>query len=96
MVIIMSDKKIKTIPLDDELLANIGGGTGAGNDCCLQEGEFPRPGKCFNESGSMSGRVLQPACPYCRTWTSLPEGANLVVAHIFECTLYGYVKRDTE
>jgi hypothetical protein len=96
VVIIMTDKKINTIPLEDDKLAGIGGGTGAGNDCDLQEVQFPRPGKCFNESMSISGMVFQQACPYCSIWTSLPEGADLVVAHIFECTLYGYVKRVTE
>ncbi|MDD4238774.1 MAG: hypothetical protein PHT62_09510 [Desulfotomaculaceae bacterium] len=91
----MNDKK-SNMPLEDELLAGIGGGTGAGNGCGLLEEHFPRPGKCFNESRSVSGMVFQQACPYCSIWTSLPEGANLLVAHIFECTLYGYVKRVKE
>lgn len=91
----MNDKK-SNIPLEDELLAGIGGGTGAGNGCGLQEGHFPRPGKCFNKSRSIAGIVFQPACPYCSILTLLPEGANLVVAHIFECTLYGYEKRVKE
>ena len=94
-VIIVNDKKIN-IPLEDELLTGIGGGTGAGHGCGLQEGQFPGPGKCFNESRSIAGLVFQPACPYCSIWTSLPEGADLAVAHIFECTLHGYVKRVKE
>jgi hypothetical protein len=89
-----NDKK-STIPLEDELLAGIGGGIGAGNNCGLQEGQFPRPGKCFNESRSISV-VFQQACLYCSIWTSLPEGVDLVVSHIFECTLHGYVKRVKE
>ena len=84
------------MPLEDKPLAGIGGDTGAGNSCGLQEGQFPKPGKCFEESRSIPGVVFKQACPYCSIWTSLPEGAKLVVAHIFECTLYGYVKRDTE
>lgn len=91
----MNDKKNKII-LEDQLLAGIGGGTGASGGCGLQEGDFPGRGKCFNESRSISGKDYQKSCPYCSTWTSLPEGANLVVAHIFECSLYGYVKRVKE
>ncbi len=91
----MNDKKIN-IPLEDEMLAGIGGDTGTGNSCGLQEGHFPSLGKCFNESRSISGMVFQQACPYCSIWTSLPEGANLIVARIFECTLHGYVKRVKE
>ena len=91
----MNDKK-KNIPLEDELLAGISGGIGESNGCGLQEGQFPRPGKCFDESRSFSGMVFKHACPYCSIWTSLPEGVNLVVTHIFECTLNGYVKRVKE
>ena len=99
----MNDK-ISNIPLDDERPggmdgvggAGAGGDTGAGNGCGLQENQFPRPGKCFNESRSISGIVFQQTCPYCSIWTSLPEGADLVVAHLLECSLYGYVKRVKE
>jgi hypothetical protein len=91
----MNDKKIN-IPLEDELLAGIGEGTGSDNGCSLQEGQFPRSGKCFEESRSIAGMVFKEVCPYCSIWTSMPEGTNLVVAHIFECTLYGYVKRVKE
>lgn len=94
-VIGMSDKKSNT-PLDDELLTGIGGGTGAGNGCGLEERDFPRLEKCFQKSRSIAGVVFQQACPYCNIWTSMPEGANLEVAHIFECNLYGYVKRIKE
>lgn len=82
--------------VDDGLLAGISGGTGAGKDCGLQEGQFPMPGKCFNASRSISGTIFQQACPYCGIWTSLPEGVDLAVAHIFECAALGYVKRVKE
>lgn len=97
----MNDKKIN-IPLEDERPAGIDGSAGAGEDagagngCGLPEGQFPRPGKCFNESRSISGMVFQQTCPYCSIWTSLPEGADLVIAHLLECSLYGYVKRVKE
>ncbi|MDD4169459.1 MAG: hypothetical protein PHD36_04235 [Desulfotomaculaceae bacterium] len=91
----MNDKKSNK-PLEDELLAGISGGTGAGHDCGLQEGEFPSPGRCFNKRWTSSGMVYRRACPHCSIWTSLPEGVNLVVANIFECTLLGYVKRVKE
>ena len=94
-VIIMNDKK-HNMPLEDELLADIVGGTGAGNGRGLQEGQFPGQGKCYNEDSPISGKVYKQACSYCSIWTSLPEGADLVVAHIFECNFYGYVKRVTE
>ncbi|MDD2421264.1 MAG: hypothetical protein PHU78_03840 [Heliobacteriaceae bacterium] len=91
----MNDKK-SNISLEDELAADICGGTGAGNGCGVLEGQFPRPGNCFDESRSIAGLVFKQVCPYCSIWTSMPEGANLEVAHIFECTLYGYVKRVKE
>lgn len=91
----MNDKK-NNIPLEDELLAGISGGTGAGTDCGVEETDFPKMGKCFKKSSSLAGVVFQQACPYCSIWTSLPEGAKLQVAHIFECNLYGYVKRMKE
>jgi hypothetical protein len=94
-VTIVNDNK-NNKPLEDELLAGIGGGTGAGNGCGLEEGQFPGSGKCFKESKFISGMVFEPACPYCSIFTSMPEGADLIVAHIFECTLYGYVKRVKE
>lgn len=90
------DDKESNKPLDDELLAGISGGTGAGKGCGLQEGQFPRARKCFNESRSISGMVYWEDCPHCSIWTSLPEGTDLVITHIFECTLHGYVKRVKE
>lgn len=90
----MNDKK-NNIPLDDELLAGIGGGSG-GIDCGLQEIDFPKLGKCFQKSNSNTGVVFQSVCPHCCIVTSMPEGVNLEVSYIFDCTLYGYAKRIKE
>jgi hypothetical protein len=84
------------IPLGDGLLSGISGGLGGGSDCGLEERDFPKPGKCFQISSSIAGAVFNEACPYCNIWTSLPEGVNLQVSHIFECNLYGHVKRIKE
>lgn len=90
----MQDKKIK--PLEDDLLTGVGGGSGGDHVCGLKEGQFPQQGTCFEVSRSISGLAFEEVCPYCNTWISMPEGVNLVVAHIFECSLYGYVKRETD
>ena len=91
----MNDKKTN-VPLEDDLLTGIGGGLGGTAGCGVAEEEFPRLGKCFTEERSISGKDYKAACPYCSIYTSMPEGANLVVAHMFECALYGYVNRVTD
>ncbi len=88
----INDKK-SNIPLEDDLLLGVAGGLGAGNGCDVREGQFPKLGKCLADSRTLSGMVFSQVCPYCTISTSLPEGANLVVAHMLECTRYGYVKR---
>lgn len=91
----MKTKK-SDLPLDDVLLAGVGGGAGADSSCGLTETQFPQAGKCMLQSNSALGLVFKQLCPYCMIFTSAPEGENLTVAHIFECILYGYVKRLTE
>ncbi len=86
----------KYVPLEDELLQGVSGGAPPGYDCNLGEDEFPKQGKCYDQGRSVSGKVIKGICPYCRIFTSLPEGADLVVAQMFECSLYGYVKRIKE
>lgn len=81
------------MPLDDDLLSGIAGGLEAGHGCDVQEGQFPLLGRCLAESSSIVGKALSQVCPHCSISTSLPEGASLVVAHMLECTMCGYVKR---
>lgn len=92
----MEDNKIFSIPLSDEQLDNTSGGTGAGADCGVQEGRFPRLGKCCSKDKSISGTVYKRTCPYCSIWTSLPDGESLIITYIFECSLYRYGKRTKE
>lgn len=65
-------------------------------ECGVTEENFPCLDKCCSKSDSLSGNVYTKNCPYCSIWTSLPDGASLVITHIFECPLYGYGKRVKE
>lgn len=67
-----------------------------GSGCGVTEVTFPCLGKCCSKYSSLSGDVYKVICPHCSIWTSLPDGANLVITHIFECLLYGYGKRIKE
>lgn len=91
----MNGKK-GNMPLQDKQLVGITGGVGIGSHCGLQEEQFPKQGKCFEESRSLSDKVFSPACPYCKISGSLPEGENLEVGLFFECIMYGFVKRQRE
>lgn len=79
----------------DQTFEDSGGNTDPVSDCGVTEGTFPL-GKCCSESDFLSGDVYKKKCPHCSIWTSLPDGASLVVTHIFECSLYGYGKRIKE
>lgn len=63
-------------------------------DCGVTEEMFPYIGKCCSKkSDSTYGDTYKGLCPCCSIWVSLPNGANLAVASIFECSVYGYGKR---
>lgn len=66
------------------------------SDCGVLEEEFPIVGECFNKRLTVSGTVYDKHCIYCSIWSSLPTGENLIITHIFECSLYGYCKRIKE
>ena len=90
------DHKAFGTPLSDNQLDDIGGGIGHSDDCGVPEGQFPNLGKCYNKGNSILGTVYKKVCPYCSIWSSLPEGTNLAVTYILECTLHGYGKRIKE
>lgn len=89
----VEERKALSMPLSDEQLNNIGGGTDPGGGCGVQEGQFPQMGKCCSRADTISGTTYNKNCDYCSIWASLPVGVSLVVTHIFECSLYGYSKR---
>lgn len=63
-------------------------------NCGVKEEAFPCLGKCFIKVDYLSsGDVYKLNCNHCKIWTSLPDGASLVVTHIIECSLYGYGRR---
>jgi len=67
--------------------------TNQNRDCRVTEEAFPCLGKCCIKNSSLPGDAYKKNCPHCSIWTSLPDGSNLLVAHIFECSQYGYGKR---
>lgn len=93
----MRDDKL-SYQFNDDFLENISAGKKSGFDCGIQEGQFPKPGICYGEVYVTPGMsyaadiTYNPICPYCSIWTSPPEGANLVVSHMFECKMFGYAK----
>jgi lipoate synthase len=62
-------------------------------NCGVNEASFPCPGQCFRQSGAGFMVSYAKQCPHCRISTSLPEGASLKTATIFECASLGYGKR---
>lgn len=81
---------------DDQVFEDSDGNTDLDCDCGVVEGVFPCLGKCYIKSNSPSGDIYKRNCPHCSIWTSLPDGASLIITHIFECPLYGYGKRIKE
>lgn len=65
-------------------------------ECGVNEEQFPCMGKCCSKNGISFIVSYMKACPYCCVSTSLPEGANLKTATIFECEKFGYGRRVTE
>lgn len=65
-------------------------------DCSVAEEIFPRPGKCCRKGGPAYMVSYEKICPYCDISASLPYGAGLKTAIIFECSRFGYGKRVTE
>jgi hypothetical protein len=92
----LAGERISGEALGDEELEAVSGGNGAGGDCGVEEGQFPRMGKCCSKSTSLSGIVYRKTCPYCSIWKSLPEGMSLAVTYIFDCSQYNYCRREKE
>ena len=92
----MVEHKDFNMPLSDEQLDDIGGGTNSSSSCGVFEKQFPCMEKCCTESALISGNVCVENCQNFSWWKSLPQGVDLTVAHIFECYLYGYCKRIKE
>lgn len=62
--------------------------------CCdVLEEDFPCIEKCYAKIESISVTAYRYNCPYCNLWTSLPDGENLEITYIFDCSLLGYRKR---
>ncbi len=75
--------------LRDSLITNsIPNGT-----CVVPEQQFPELGTCCRLKAGELNAAYEKICPNCGVWSSLPDGEDLSVSHIFECTLYGYGKR---
>lgn len=62
-------------------------------DCGVSEESFPCPEKCFRKSDAGFMVSYKRLCPHCRISMSLPAGASLKTATIFECESLGYGKR---
>ncbi len=60
--------------------------------CVVPEQRFPELGTCCRLRMSEEN-AYEKICRYCDIWSSLPDGDNLSVSHLFECTLNGYGKR---
>lgn len=65
-------------------------------DCGVNEEQFPQMRQCCIYIGFGTLQKYQKICPYCKVWSSLPDGLTLEVATIFECIRYGYGKRVKE
>lgn len=83
-------------PLGDDDLDGVAGGAEAGAFCGVLPADFPCAGKCCaREAGGVRGG-FRAICPHLSLWSSLPEGASLSTAHIFECARLGYARRVKE
>lgn len=65
----------------------------SGGTCLVPERCFPEIETCCRLKTSDGNAAYEARCPNCGIWSSLPDGGNLSVSHIFECALYGYGKR---
>lgn len=92
----MVDHKDFNMPLSDDQLDDMGRGTNSISSCGVSEKQFPCMEKCCTKSASILGNVYVENCQNFSLWKSLPQGVDLTVAQIFECSLYGYCKRIKE
>lgn len=92
----MVEHKDFNIHLSPDQLDDIGGCTNSISSCGVSEKQFPCMKKCCIKSAVISGNVYVENCQNFSSWKSLPQGVDLTVAHIFECSLYGYCKRIKE
>lgn len=67
-----------------------------GENCGINQEQFPRMGKCCSKNEIVFRVSYEKVCPHCRISTSLPGGASLKTATIFECDLHSYGRRITE
>ena len=65
-------------------------------DCGVDEDVFPCTGKCCGKKDAAFMFTYAKLCPHCCISTSLPEGASLKTATIFECGRLGYGRRINE
>lgn len=65
-------------------------------DCGVRADEFPFMGKCCCKKEKLALNTFEKICLWCSIWTSLPDGASLKTATIFECVRLGYVRRIKE
>lgn len=63
-------------------------------NCGVEMDEFPRMGTCCRKNDDPVASY-EKVCIWCSIWTSLPEGASLKTATIFECGRLGYGRRMT-
>ena len=61
--------------------------------CLVPEQQFPEIEICCRLKTGEGNAAYEKICPNCGVWSSLPDGEDLSVSHIFECTLCGYGKR---
>ena len=84
------------LPLGDENLDVVAGGAGPCVHCGVLPADFPCAGKCCaREAGGVRGG-FRAICRHLSLWSSMPEGASLSTAHIFECPRLGYSRRVKE
>lgn len=65
-------------------------------DCGVNEDMFPCMGTCCRKNNAAFMATFERICPYCDISSSLPYGASLKMATIFECSRFGYGKRVTD
>lgn len=65
-------------------------------DCGVMVDEFPQMGKCCRKKEKSAVNAYKKICIWCSIWTSLPDGASLKTATIFECARLGYGRRIKE
>lgn len=82
--------------LGDDALDGVAGGAESPADCGVSQADFPYVGRCCARDAGWLRGGFRAICPHLSLWSSLPEGASLSTAHIFECSWLGYVRRIKE